>query len=1388
MYNDGALQRCAPRRRLMFSPTFGASRQRLESATTRARSAATDAREREPMERKRPKDAPSTADHRAQLSNLKKVMKTVEKPRNNTFVPKYKRKKKMRMGVASRADLATKVVIALQDQPFPDAATLKAVHRDCASVSLFAWLSALCKAHADALEGKIAKTRDFLDCDDTNCFIRLEDDRHWHMACAETGLFAFDGVIPFVDDLETVALLVRQMCGAVDLANKRENTAHMFMFYENGTVTKNILRLVHNVMCRWHQVSEKLNLTWDCDLVVDLVVTLESLVRVELNPFQPPCIEFTPLTMRNLLVAAMCEQRILSPMLEWMGLYFDSTLELSNNNNQLVGRSISTIVGRHLSLLTTVNSCPHIGDELWTAYKPVVMHAYEHFADSKAFWPTMGSSFKPLQRPATNDLKRLGIAMSAVILRVPKTCKSLLAHSVVINHLLKGVCVQLKQAAIDPLAWAAEFRRAPKAPNVFTHRDVIIYALSSRRIQNMLIGDEYKKVFIESLDMLLENTMNYSAAESVNNAVYYARHNFCGAKPPVTEPVEDTEDGVNTALALAFALQVFGRLSTPTYESLFRSKSSELKSMANIFRLCFRLQRSVDRWVPSTRGDKKCKELILSDEDVNFWSMRFEWLRMRIVARTEPKEEKKPPRKAATIVFPSIMKSELGKILSTKSQYRPFEFDCENLALIASQLEANAHDDLARFDPHFDQPARWHNIPRNVYVNESKKLLVKTDIALPDRCSCIMKANKTCTSDRCENRGMKIECSAKCHGGKRCNNRRMQNGITPKVRVVPMKGKGFGVLADDNLPAGTLIGEYCGEVLDQAEYKKREEAYQHERHFYFMTLTPKLTIDASRMSSVTRFINHSCSPNAEAEKWNAGREPRVAIVATRAIQKGEEITFDYSASARSMQTKPCLCGAKNCRKSLTTSHADDHTGPAPVIAATNWGEKKVAAAKKALLKVARLRAASEKAHHKRALIFVDEKRVQAWKPIADRPFFKIPRKKLSDTAATAPPATVGPMLPQKRKAESVVPGFKSRPSFGWQARQSFGQTCAVAPAPRTGRRVFQPAPSRKAVKVARGGRFGMRKRLTEKERIARYDPNDSEYSECSEAHGGDEDSWEYDLRELQELNPYLRDDGMYGEAVPTIDEDKLTSMWAEVKNPYRVDVASYKRRADDVLKRDRARVEAKRVAHAKKEQAQQDAKQRAEADARDRNAQRYEARNPQKQQEQQQQQAHVQQEQEQEQQQYQQQQQANEYDRYHQHGARHDRHGNSQAYPPHYGRRERGYDRGGRKYGASHSNGYHQRPHVRPPPPHALERPHAPGDRRGNDHRDERPHDQGRYGRAPLPAPGYKNGYAGPLPNYERHAHDRGHYGGGRGGAYEQRYNGGREQRYGRGSRGYMRR
>lgn len=89
--------------------------------------------------------------------------------------------------------------------------------------------------------------------------------------------------------------------------------------------------------------------------------------------------------------------------------------------------------------------------------------------------------------------------------------------------------------------------------------------------------------------------------------------------------------------------------------------------------------------------------------------------------------------------------------------------------------------------------------------------------------------------------------------------------------------------------------EYVGEIVTREQMARRAETYaaQGQRHFYFMTLRPNQIIDATCRGNLSRFMNHSCAPNCETQKWIVGGRMRIGLFTTRTVKAATELTFDY---------------------------------------------------------------------------------------------------------------------------------------------------------------------------------------------------------------------------------------------------------------------------------------------------------------------------------------------------------------------------------------------------------------------------------------------------------------------------------------------------------------
>ncbi|XP_048880874.1 histone-lysine N-methyltransferase SETD2 isoform X2 [Brienomyrus brachyistius] len=221
---------------------------------------------------------------------------------------------------------------------------------------------------------------------------------------------------------------------------------------------------------------------------------------------------------------------------------------------------------------------------------------------------------------------------------------------------------------------------------------------------------------------------------------------------------------------------------------------------------------------------------------------------------------------------------------------------------------------LKKMPPYFDL------IEENMYLTERKKNKSHRDIKRM-QCECTMLSREerargaTACGDDCLNRLLMIECSSRCLNGPYCSNRRFQLKQHTDFEVILTESKGWGLRAAKDLAPNTFVLEYCGEVLDHKEFKARVKEYARSKniHYYFMALKNNEIIDATLKGNCSRFMNHSCEPNCETQKWTVNGQLRVGFFTTKAVPSGTELTFDYQFQRYGKEAQKCLCGAPSCR-------------------------------------------------------------------------------------------------------------------------------------------------------------------------------------------------------------------------------------------------------------------------------------------------------------------------------------------------------------------------------------------------------------------------------------------------------------------------------------------
>jgi hypothetical protein len=151
-----------------------------------------------------------------------------------------------------------------------------------------------------------------------------------------------------------------------------------------------------------------------------------------------------------------------------------------------------------------------------------------------------------------------------------------------------------------------------------------------------------------------------------------------------------------------------------------------------------------------------------------------------------------------------------------------------------------------------------------------------------------------------------------------------------QVRRSGVHGKGVFALQD--LAEGETLIEYVGEIIswDEAQDRHPHDPNDPNHTFYFHVNEDRV-IDALHGGNSSRWINHSCNPNCEADEENE----RIFIKALRNIKAGEELSYDYGLIIDEPYTKklkaeyPCWCGHANCRGTLLSPKDREDTPKIP---------------------------------------------------------------------------------------------------------------------------------------------------------------------------------------------------------------------------------------------------------------------------------------------------------------------------------------------------------------------------------------------------------------------------------------------------------------------------
>ncbi|XP_028967260.1 histone-lysine N-methyltransferase EHMT1 [Galendromus occidentalis] len=241
-------------------------------------------------------------------------------------------------------------------------------------------------------------------------------------------------------------------------------------------------------------------------------------------------------------------------------------------------------------------------------------------------------------------------------------------------------------------------------------------------------------------------------------------------------------------------------------------------------------------------------------------------------------------------------------------------------------------------------------------INNCETTLLNIDTTIQSLQSCKCQDDCTSTSCQCTQLGsgcwyrdnrlvdnfnfkdppIIFECNRACSCYTNCENRVLQRGIQVHMELFKTQLTGWGVRALQEIPKGTFVCEYVGEIITD------KEADQREDDSYLFDLENRdgdtFCLDARHYGNVSRFINHCCDANVHPVRVYVDhhdlRFPRIALFATRDISAGEQLGFDYGEKFWVIKYKSFLCGcgspkckynAENIQSALEAYHNKNAT-------------------------------------------------------------------------------------------------------------------------------------------------------------------------------------------------------------------------------------------------------------------------------------------------------------------------------------------------------------------------------------------------------------------------------------------------------------------------------
>jgi hypothetical protein len=185
-----------------------------------------------------------------------------------------------------------------------------------------------------------------------------------------------------------------------------------------------------------------------------------------------------------------------------------------------------------------------------------------------------------------------------------------------------------------------------------------------------------------------------------------------------------------------------------------------------------------------------------------------------------------------------------------------------------------------------------------------KKCMIIDGVEFIDTCEFVSSSNYLLAKKEVRNYNCKNESVLKALWMGTLYQEKLKDGYFANLRLEYIDDVlGYGIFANQEIKEGQYVGEYVGEIKRYLPLRFRRNDYLGELRVG-EEVPLKFIIDAEKKGNLTRFINHSISPNLQSLTVITQGMMHVIFVAKQTINKDQQLTYNYGEAYWKRRSNP----------------------------------------------------------------------------------------------------------------------------------------------------------------------------------------------------------------------------------------------------------------------------------------------------------------------------------------------------------------------------------------------------------------------------------------------------------------------------------------------------